>query len=170
MHLSPRLQTSILMLAFLLSLSGLVYLLLDPARSVSHWQPAPGHVESSRILVSSPPEHPDQIHWEPYVQYLYTVNGELYHGDQLYAVAAGLPGDHSSAEDITRRFPAGKAVVVYYNPHEPTRAVLIRAGDSSIGSGQFILAALSTLFGWALLDRLLQRWRLGRGKRAAAHG
>jgi hypothetical protein len=31
--------------------------------------------------------------------------------------------------------------------------VLIREGDSSIGSGQFILAALSTLFGWALLDR-----------------
>lgn len=170
MHLSPRWQTSILMLAFLLSLTGLVSLILDPAHSARHWQAAPGHVESSRILVSSPETHPDQMRWEPYVQYLYTVNGEVYHGDQLYAVAAGLPGDHSSAEDITRRFPAGKAVVVYFNPQEPGRAVLIREGDSSIGSGQFILGALSTLFGWALLDRLLQRWRHGRRQRVVVHG
>jgi len=165
MHLSPRLQTALLLLAFLLSLSGLAYVLLDPARSISHWQPAPGHIESSRILVSSPDGHPDQIHWEPYVQYLYTVNGELYHSDQLYAVSSSLPSDHSSAEDITRRFPTGKAVVVYFNPQEPGHAVLMRAGDSSIGSGQFMLAALSTLFGWALLDRILQRrrWRQNRG-------
>ena len=170
MQLSPRWQTSILMLAFLLSLMGLINLLLDPAQAVRHWQAAPGHVESSRIMVSSPEGHPDQTRWEPYVQYLYTVNGEVYHGDQLYAVATALPGDHSSAEDLTRRFPTGKAVVVYYNPQEPSRSVLIREGDSSIGSGRFILAALSTLFGWALCDRLLQRWRHVRRLRAGAHG
>jgi hypothetical protein len=59
-------------------------------------------------------------------------------------------------------------VVVYFNPQEPGRAVLIREGDSSIGSGQFILGALSTLFGWALLDRLLQRWRHGRRHRVVS--
>jgi hypothetical protein len=119
MHLSPRWQTSILMLAFLLSLMGLVSLLLDPAQAV---QSLAGCTRPCGVQPHSgqqPGKHPDQTRWEPYVQYLYTVNGEVYHGDQLYAVATALPGDHSSAEDITRRFPTGKAVVVYYNPQEP---------------------------------------------------
>ncbi|WP_293766226.1 DUF3592 domain-containing protein [uncultured Aquitalea sp.] len=157
MKLSSRFLTLSLMLAFLLSLSGLVYVLLYTTRGPGRWESAPGHVESSRILVITPEGHPDHTRWEPYVQYLYTVNGELYHSDRVFAVQSGLPGDHSSAEDITRRFPAGKPIVVFYNPREPAMSVLVRDGDTSIGAGQFILGALSTLFGWALLDRLIRR-------------
>ncbi|MGR2682822.1 DUF3592 domain-containing protein [Chromobacterium haemolyticum] len=171
MKLSPQARVSALMLAFLASLLGLIAVLLTPSHQLREWRNAPGHVESSRMLVVSSAEHPDQLYWQPHVQYLYTVRGQVYHSDRLFAVDNALPGDRSNADDLTRRFPAGKPITVYYNPRSPAESVLIKGGDSDIGSAKFILAALSALFGWALLYRLraklpLPRRRVHRGIRA----
>ncbi|OQS37265.1 DUF3592 domain-containing protein [Chromobacterium haemolyticum] len=171
MKFSPQARVSALMLAFLASLLGLIAVLLTPSHQLREWRSAPGHVESSRMLVESSPEHPDQLYWQPHVQYLYTVRGQVYHSDRLFAVDNALPGDRSNADDLTRRFPADKAITVYYNPRSPAESVLIKGGDSDIGSAKFILAALSALFGWALLYRLraklpLPRRRIHRNARS----
>ena len=168
MRLSPQARLSALMLAFLASLLGLIAILLTP-HQLREWRNAPGHVESSRMLVVSSAEHRTN---STGVLCAIPVHGARPGLPQRPAVRRrqGLARRPQQRRRSDPALPAGKAITVYYNPRSPAESVLIKGGDSDIGSAKFILAALSALFGWALLYRLrarspLPRRRIQRGAR-----
>ncbi|WP_054287022.1 DUF3592 domain-containing protein [Gulbenkiania mobilis] len=160
--MSLRRRTSLLMFAFLASLLVLLYFLLKPGPEMATWPTAEGRILASRLQVVSPPHAPDQISWQARVQYRYTVQGHSYRQDRIFAVDSSLPGDKTSAEDIVRRYPAGKKVVVYYNPHNPRAAVLVRGPSDDVRLARFILGALTVLFGYSLWRQLRHAYPLRR--------
>ncbi len=157
MQLSQRTRTSILMLAFLLSLSALLALLQSPVRDMRDWKEAKATILESRTLVISARDNPDKMHWEPLVAYRYEVDGKSYFREKVFAVDTSLPADMSHAEDIVRRYPKGKVVPVFYDPDQHDRSVLVRGGDNSIRYGKLILAVLTVLIGSALFSVYRQR-------------
>ena len=60
---------------------------------------------------------------EPFVEYKYEVGGKTYRCSRL-SIAEKTPG--SERERILARYPVGAAVTVYYDPKDPSRALLER--------------------------------------------
>ncbi len=82
----------------------------------------------------------------PVVTYQYVVNGQMYQGSRINFGSPIGSGFAGIAQRWLARFPAGATVPVYYNPNDPTQAVLERsAGGSSkilLGVAVFILVML----------------------------
>jgi hypothetical protein len=57
----------------------------------------------------------------PVVQYSYQVNGQIYQGSRI---APGMQVGGSGAGKVVERYPAGAQVMVFYNPQDPSDAVL----------------------------------------------
>jgi hypothetical protein len=61
--------------------------------------------------------------WSPLVEYSYRVNERDYHGARI-AFGASVSAGRAFAETIIARYPNGSAVTVYYDPSNPSFAVL----------------------------------------------
>ena len=59
----------------------------------------------------------------PVVQYSYQVGGQAY---QSYKLAPGPEVGGTGAGKVVARYPAGAQVMVFYNPQNPSEAVLER--------------------------------------------
>lgn len=59
----------------------------------------------------------------PVVQYSYEVGGQAYHGSKL---APGMAVGGTGAGKVVERYPAGAQVMVFYDPQNPSDAVLER--------------------------------------------
>ncbi|HNN13413.1 MAG TPA: DUF3592 domain-containing protein [Anaerolineales bacterium] len=91
----------------------------------------------------------------PYVRYSYEVAGKTYHSDQI------IPGGEISdltTYKVVQRYPAGAQVTVYYDPHDPRKAVLERSSKFSNNTWLFIIVAnimlcilFPLIFSWDLL-------------------
>ena len=88
------------------------------------WPSTTGKVVKSRVEVSSSGE---STNVDPHVIYEYTVNGQVYRGDQIRAgdkfmrVQVG-----KAAYETVDRYPEGATVTVFYNPAKPSEAALER--------------------------------------------
>lgn len=82
------------------------------------------------------------------VLYEYSVHGERYSSD---LVSFGEFGSHNTknAQRIVDEYPAGKSVVVYYDPDNPDVAVLRPGGILSVGAALVLLVG-SLFFGFGL--------------------
>jgi hypothetical protein len=58
----------------------------------------------------------------PVVSYEYTVLGKTYHGTKVTLGTSGF--NYIDASNISKRFPEGAQVPVFYNPAKPEEAVL----------------------------------------------
>ncbi len=81
--------------------------------------------------------------YTPVVKYTYTVNELEYRGDTI-AFGMGSYGNKNEASAVSRKYPSGSTVTVYYNPASPATSVL-QPGNMVPGllicaGGLFILA------------------------------
>ncbi len=84
------------------------------------------------------------------VAYRYKVRGSDYSSDRI--TLADFSSSGGRAQSIVNRYPDGAPVSVYYNPADPSDAVLERGGTSGIGvlyiiGGFFAAAGLVFLIG-----------------------
>jgi hypothetical protein len=89
------------------------------------WPSTSGTVVDSRIIES---EDDGDLYYHPEVQFRYQVNGKVYPSDQWAigsrVVWGGQRRDPKKAQSVVERYPAGRAVQVYYNPRQPEQATL----------------------------------------------
>lgn len=87
-------------------------------------------------VVKSKPKRVESIvsypTYEPDIEYVYTVNGENYKSDKLFIV--DFQSDINTVEKVIKEFEEGKRITVYYNPFNPTEAIL----KKTINAGMFV--------------------------------
>ncbi|HVU11506.1 MAG TPA: DUF3592 domain-containing protein [Phototrophicaceae bacterium] len=96
------------------------------AHASEHWP-----TTSGRILTSTVSSHrslnSNGTHttiYEPKIVYEYVVNGQRYQSEQInFSMIAGTSGG-GYAETLVDKYPEGSIVPVFYNPQNPTEAVL----------------------------------------------
>ena len=88
------------------------------------WLPTNGRVLKSRVEVISG----RYTSVKPYVLYEYQVNSQTYQSDMIRASDKIMVIQRGSraAYDTIDRYPEGASVTVYYNPQNPSEAVLER--------------------------------------------
>jgi hypothetical protein len=124
---------NVFILAVMFGLLGLILLLvyrsrLNVDKKIKSWPSVPGTITSSRVSkkevsVESHGSTSLQTQYEPHVKYSYTVTGTLYHGERIGngILVSSLSGP---SKRIVKRFTAGATVPVYYDPEDPSQAVL----------------------------------------------
>jgi len=66
------------------------------------------------------------------IEYAYSVNGENYQGEHLRVLPMLHMKSDGTPEELVARYPVGRSVQVYYDPSDPSAAVLIPTiGDDS---------------------------------------
>ena len=81
---------------------------------------APGTVTQSSVLKVKG----KGTSYRPDIHYVYSVNGQTYEGTQYRYSTMATPDNR--AANIVQQHPVASAVTVYYNPRNPSDAVLLR--------------------------------------------
>ena len=118
-------QLGQLLVCGLFSLAGLGLMLtaafdLRKANRAKTWPTAQGRILSSRLAEVS---DSDGIIYKAAVLYEYRVNGMDYRSD-VWQVRAGSSSFTRAATKVVERYPAGATVTVYFNPEDPSDAML----------------------------------------------
>ena len=100
---------------------GIIFFMRRKMAAVSQWPSTMGTVVISTIEQRSSSEGGYTNY--PVVQYSYQVGGQAYQGVKL---APGPEVGGTGAGKVVARYPAGAQVMVFYNPHNPSDAVLER--------------------------------------------
>ena len=160
---SPVMRLGKLMLPFLAAAFGVYLLWTGTAQIVNSirsrtWPSAPGEVLSSRVEVSpsyqqSSSTSRNRAHYTAKVRYAYMVNGRRFTNDVITWRDQSTGG--SEAEQLVGRYPAGRKVSVFYDPDNPTTAVL----EQRFAWSAFLRLAFGALFAVAgtLLVRFVAR-------------
>jgi hypothetical protein len=99
---------------------AVIYFMRKKMAEVSQWPSVMGVVQMSTVeRRSSEDGYTDY----PVVQYSYQVNGQPYQNSKL---APGPEVGGSGARKVVAKYPAGAQVMVFYNPQNPSDAVLER--------------------------------------------
>ena len=84
-----------------------------------HWPNTIGIITKSSVVVSSGRGH----FWQAYLRYQYQVN-EVQHSCDTYRFGGGSYFSRHSAEIVVAQYVPGDQVKVFYDPNNPSRAVL----------------------------------------------
>lgn len=116
-------------------------------RESESWQPATGQVVSANVTVHRSGKGGTSYGMS--ITYSYQVMGREYQGKQYRFGANEIRyGLRKKAEEMVAQNPLGKPLTVYYDPNNPSQAVLERKFDtSSLILGVFILG----IGGWISL-------------------
>ena len=100
---------------------GIIFFTSRRMATVSQWPSTMGTVVASRIEH----RHSSDIGTVEYpsVQYSYQVSGQSYQGTKI---APGMEVGGTGARKVVARYPAGAQVMVFYNPQNPSDAVIER--------------------------------------------
>jgi len=91
------------------------------AWSSRDWPTTPGVILTSEIAATS---DSDGTAYKPLITYTYTVDGVEHRGDTLAVGMKYLFAGLAYAQRHVKKYPAGTAVPVAYDPCDPRRAVL----------------------------------------------
>lgn len=126
---------------WLIGIIGLTALILDAiilgnifsARrkitTMKNWLSAKGTVTSSFIEQRTSTNNRTQVNY-PVVNYSYQVDANIYRGDRI---APGYEIGGSGAIKVIKKYPIGEQVIVFYNPQNPSEAVLERRAPAQWG-------------------------------------
>lgn len=94
------------------------------ARSIAHYAPAGGWIESSQVYRTAYYDRNRGLEhtYHADVRFRYTVGGKEYRGDR--AAWDTSFDTQAAAQRLAGRYTRGQSVMVYYNPVDPTEAVL----------------------------------------------
>jgi hypothetical protein len=87
--------------------------------------------------------------YTPVVWYEYDVDGRTYQGHQVKA--DNYSGSQAGAYNTVNRYPVGEEVTAYFDPGDPSRAVLEQGADST---GVYLFGGIGSLFGFIGLGAL----------------
>ncbi len=99
---------------------GIIFFMRRKTAIVSRWPSAAGTVIASFLERRRSSNNRGFVNY-PVVQYSYQVGGQMYAGTKI---APGLAVGGSGAAGVVARYPAGAQVTVYYDPQNPSDAVL----------------------------------------------
>ncbi len=124
-----------------------IYFMRRKMVAVSQWPSTMGAVQMSTIeRRSSEDGYTDY----PVVQYSYQVGGQTY---QSLKLAPGPEVGGSGARKVVAKYPAGAQVMVFYNPQNPSEAVLERKAPA-----QWIMWLILVIFDCALCGVIPVIW------------
>lgn len=98
---------------------GILFFMRRKMAAVSQWPSAMGTVNTSYLERRSSGDSGSTNY--PVVQYSYQVGGRMYQSTKL---APGPEVGGSGAGKVVARYPSGAQVMVFYNPQNPSDAVL----------------------------------------------
>lgn len=127
---------------------GVIFFMRRKMAAVSAWPTTMGTVIASRIdeRYSSESGRVDY----PSVQYSYQVGGQSYQGTKI---APGMEVGGTGAGKVVARYPAGAQVMVFYNPQNPSEAVLERKAPA-----QWLMWVLLVVFDCVLCGVIPVIW------------
>ena len=126
---------------------AIIYFMRKKMAEVSQWPSAMGVVQMSTIdRRSSDDGYTDY----PVVQYSYQVNGQAYQSSKL---APGPEVGGSGARGVIAKYPAGAQVMVFYNPKNPSDAVIERKAPA-----QWLMWLLLVIFDCVLCGVIPLVW------------
>jgi hypothetical protein len=132
--------------------------IVQSARASAEWPTVEGRITRSVVRHSTDAEGGDS--YSPEVAYTYAVSGRAFEGERI-KFGENSYGSRSRAEAIAAGYPVGRQVEVYYEPANPSNAVL----EPGLSAGSYIVLGIGLLFiciagltaPLSLLPRLLQR-------------
>jgi hypothetical protein len=116
---------------------GIIFFTRRKVSKASSWPSTLGTVTDSRIQMRSDSDGGRTSY--PFVQYTYEAMGRSY---QSQKVIPGMDVGGSGAHKVVERYPIGAQVMVYYNPENPSEALLERGMPGYIRWFWTILAIL----------------------------
>jgi hypothetical protein len=118
------------------------------ADATTSWPNTKGVILSSKV--KEPPRSSSgsgrtQATHVPRIRYTYTVNGRKYEGSRH---TIGHVKGKTASEELVARFPKGKIVTVYYDPKDPSQAVLVRGmgGSNPFRYGMLLVVIMGLFF------------------------
>lgn len=105
------------------------------AEASQAWPSTNGQITESRVAhsTSTDSEGDRSDSYSPSVRYSYQVMGQTYTGKNIGFGAQTSYNRPAKAEAALEQYPAGGVVTVYYNPEDPSDAVLARqAGGANL--------------------------------------
>ena len=111
----------------------------------TEWPTAPGKIETAKVVTTTwrwKGINTGSPRWLATVEYSYAVDGKEYRGDKI---TLDRPTEYSEAGDAGRALKnlrPGTQVLVYYQPSDPSTAVLFPAEPG------FLWLFLAPLMGW----------------------
>ena len=121
-----------LIMSIVLGLSGLILSLICLAliqmdlRS-RKWPTVQGKITASRTereATGYSRDHHMTHAWVPEIRYVYEVGGTQFHGKRI-GNSIYSSSWRGAAKRVAHRYPSGTAVLVHYNPADPSEAVLV---------------------------------------------
>ena len=125
----------------------IIFFMRRKMATVSQWPSTMGVVQMSTIEQRS---SDDGYTDYPVVQYSYQVGGQSY---QSMKLAPGPEVGGSGARNIVAKYPAGAQVMVFYNPQNPSDAVLERKAPAML-----LMWLLLVIFDCALCGAIPLVW------------
>jgi len=126
----------------------IIFFMRKKMAAVSQWPSTLGTVMMSKIEWRSSSDSGSTAY--PVVQYSYQVNGQAY---QSYKLAPGPELGGTGANKVVARYPAGAQVMVFYNPQNPSEAVLERKAPA-----QWLMWLMLVIFDCALCGVIPFLW------------
>lgn len=116
---------------------------LKRSRESNGWPSTTGIITHSAIhKVERRRENQTEATYYPRIQYQYAVFGKGFTADRI-AFGSPYGGEQSKAQAVVDRYPIGGSVAVYYDPDDPSVAVL-KAGYSQHA---YVMMAAGLMFG-----------------------
>lgn len=132
---------------------GIILFTRRRVATVSEWPSTMGTVNASYLERRRSSSRSGSTHY-PVVQYSYQVGGQPYQGRKI---APGPEVGGTGAGKVVARYPAGAQVMVFYNPENPSEAVL-----ETKAPAQWILWLILIVFDIALCGVIaIVWWSLG---------
>ena len=119
---------------------GIIFFMRRKMAAVSEWPSTMGTVNTSYLERRSSSEGGSTNY--PVVQYSYLIGGQGYQSTKL---APGPEVGGTGAGKVVERYPAGAQVMVFYNPQNPSEAVLERKAPA-----QWLMWLMLVIFDCAL--------------------
>lgn len=104
------------------------------AKASLNWPSTQGRVVESRVVESRSTDSDGDTSttYRPYIKYEYQVVGTTFTSDKLAIGPAVSTSNYRKSEEKVRRMPVGAAVTVFYNPDDPTDAVLEQRSNAGL--------------------------------------
>jgi hypothetical protein len=106
----------------------------------TNWQPTAGVIVSSDLGVED--DGDGNTLYSAKIQYTYTLEGQQLQGDRVFFGAMST-SERQQVFDLLLKYPIGTAVTVYYDPADPSQAVL----EPGIHGANWFLPILGAAFG-----------------------
>ncbi|HKZ43467.1 MAG TPA: DUF3592 domain-containing protein [Anaerolineales bacterium] len=119
---------------FLLTLGLGLYLVISniksrqKAEASQNWPSVPGTITTAEVKksISHDDDNNETINYYPYVEFTYQVAGQQFSAKRLSFGAQVAQRSPAPAQSTLQKYPVGGQVAVYYDPQNPSDAVLER--------------------------------------------